>query len=277
LFFVASLVSVTRSNEPSYQGKKLSQWLEELGDPEPELQGDAELRRWQEVFGHMGTNAIPFLLRRLQSRDSALKIKVIDWAERHDVSAPRFQRAEFRQTQAAVGFRLLGPQAASARAALVAILNRGGAAGWYAAYALAGIGQEAVPPLAQALTNLDSEIRRSAAFALCGLKEADGSSSIPNLITALNDTNRHTRLCAVTALGRIAKRPDSAVPALAERLNERDGMIRNQALSALAKFGREAQATVPVLLELAADRKDPLHDRAAQVLKQIAPETPTDF
>src|SRR5258705_8185703 len=86
LLVVAFLFSVTRSNEPSYQGKKLTQWLEELGDPEPELQGDAELRRWHDVFHHMGTNAIPFLLKRIQAEDSALKAKVIGWAERHDVS-----------------------------------------------------------------------------------------------------------------------------------------------------------------------------------------------
>ena len=234
LVVVSCHVSLTRSKEPSYQGKKLTQWLEELPDLEPELQGDAELHRWKDVFCHMGSNAVPFLLKMIQANDSALKAKVIDWAERHDVSALRLERAAFRQDQAAIAFRLLGSHARPAIPELVSLMKQARENGGSAAYALAGIGQEAVLPLSEALTNQTVEIRTSAAFALCGLNDADGSSAVPNLIAALNDTNRLTRLYAITALRHIDKRLDLVLPALAERLTDKDAVIRTYASSALA-------------------------------------------
>jgi hypothetical protein len=232
LLVVTWLVFVIRSNEPSYQGETLSQWLDALPDRQPELQGDSQ---WRRAFRHMGTNAIPFLLKRIQAEDSVLEAKLMDWAEKHDVSVVLpFKRSYFRQQRAAIGFRLLGSQAMSAVPELVDLMKRGGESGWFAAYALSGIGQEAVLPLAEALTNQAPEIRTSAASALCGLKDADGSSAVPNLIAVFSDTNRMTRLLAINALRHIGKRPDLVVPALSERLTDKDGVIRDFALSARA-------------------------------------------
>ena len=138
LLVVTWLVSVIRPNEPSYQGKKLSRWLDELPDlVHSEFNADAQIPA-KEALQHMGTNAIPFLLNRIQAQDSGLKLKAIVWAERHDVSALRLKRAEFRREEAAKGFRLLGPKAMPAIPALVKLLQNTNI-GPYAVYALAGI------------------------------------------------------------------------------------------------------------------------------------------
>src|SRR5438094_1631104 len=123
LLVVNWLVSVIRANEPSYQGKKLSRWLDELPDlVHSEFNADAQIPA-KEALQHMGTNAIPFLLERIQAKDSALKRKLIEWAERHDVSALRFKRAELRREEAAVGLRLLGSRALPAVPVLVSLLQ----------------------------------------------------------------------------------------------------------------------------------------------------------
>jgi len=138
LLTAACLVSVNRSKEPSYQGKSLSRWLDELPDLVlSEFNADAQIPA-REALQHIGTNAIPFLLERIQAKDSTLKRKLIEWAERHDVSALRFKRAELRREEAAVGLRLLGPRALPAVPVLVSLLQSR-QIGPFAAFALAGI------------------------------------------------------------------------------------------------------------------------------------------
>src|SRR5947209_5339007 len=68
---------------PLYKGKPLTHWLRgyddwpgvyALGDATGPTRSDADA-----AVRHAGTNAIPALLRLLQARDSALKLKVLRW------------------------------------------------------------------------------------------------------------------------------------------------------------------------------------------------------
>lgn len=153
---VVCLLSVFfRSAEPSYQGKSLSRWLDELPDlVHSEFDADAQIPA-RDALHHMGTNTLPFLLKRIQARNSPLKIKLIEWAERYDVSALRLKRAEFLREEAAIGLRLLGPKAIPAVPALVKLLRDTNTSP-FAAYALAGIDPKAV----LSLNNTNSSPKR---------------------------------------------------------------------------------------------------------------------
>src|ERR1700687_4598345 len=72
--------------EPSYQGKPLSYWLakcEEVGTISADTK-DPKERECREAIRHIGTNAIPALLRKLQAKDSALKSQLIYLIEKQD-------------------------------------------------------------------------------------------------------------------------------------------------------------------------------------------------
>src|SRR4051812_22980361 len=69
--------------EPSYNGQPLSYWLarcEETGPISADIK-DPKARECREAIRHIGTNAIPFLLRMLRAKDSALKLELIDLVE----------------------------------------------------------------------------------------------------------------------------------------------------------------------------------------------------
>ncbi len=57
--------------EPVYQGKPVSQWVEEFDG-----QGDAPAAK---ALVQIGEKSDPWLLRMLRSRDTPLKIKVVQW------------------------------------------------------------------------------------------------------------------------------------------------------------------------------------------------------
>ncbi len=79
VFLVAALIfAATRSREPVYQGKKLSEWLEEGSSQEEfSYRFSAETRF---AVRQIGTNALPFLLDTLRSQDSQVKLKLEECA-----------------------------------------------------------------------------------------------------------------------------------------------------------------------------------------------------
>jgi len=253
-----------RSKEPAYQGKKLSQWMHELPDLlEHEWNADSPIRA-REALHNIGTKAIPHLLKRIQTRDWALKSKLIELDERYDLPGIHFERrAILRQCEAARGFRLLGPKGVLALPALEHLLHQGDDPGGFVAWAMAGIGSEAVVPLTNALTNRNHEVRKNAAFALGTLYGADESLAIRGLIEALHDSNELVRIHAVRSLGNIGKRSDLVVPALIERLADEHIQVRRGAITSLAQFGSQAKAAVPTLLNLAQNGEELLRSSAA--------------
>ncbi len=160
---VVFLVGVKGTREPTYQRRPLSSWLEDMGGMvrPPESYAAAS-----EAIRHMGTNAIPFLLKRLQARDSAAKRKVMEWNAKQSTFQFHFTQAAELRYQAIRAFHALEPEVRSAAIPPLAVLLNRDETTEDAAVVLSGMGTAAFVHLSAALTNDSEKVRASATFAL---------------------------------------------------------------------------------------------------------------
>jgi len=101
-----------REREPEYNGVALSGWLVRCGST-----NQAECLAAVAAIRHIGTNALPFLLRWIQYepgwRDS-LGRKILGWpvlGSRRDVQRLIWNMTQYRAITAVNGFRILGSDA----------------------------------------------------------------------------------------------------------------------------------------------------------------------
>src|SRR5258708_7114688 len=162
--FVALCLAILFDSQPSYQGVKLetlilrssNRYFARRG---PDPQAEAGIRA-------IGTNAVPTLLKWLQTRDGPVKEKLVDWTDGHAWLKGRvLTPASTTHERALQGFRVLGPLATPAIPTLVRMLNQTATAE-DAANALFSIGPQAAGPLMQALNSRNPAIRATAASAL---------------------------------------------------------------------------------------------------------------
>jgi tetratricopeptide (TPR) repeat protein len=120
---VGLLFAVMPPKEPSYDGRSLSYWLahfkgEDAQNSATNNPADLECRK---AVQHIGTNAIPFLLRIIRAKDSAVKVKLMDLAERQNFINIPISSVDEQKYKAVTGFFLLGDLATNAIPALVDI------------------------------------------------------------------------------------------------------------------------------------------------------------
>jgi HEAT repeat protein len=155
-----------------------------------------------------------------------------------------------------------------------------------AAWSLAAIGADSVPPLIEMLTNSSPQVGVRAAVAL-GLMGKAAEPAVPDLISMLSypDNNVRREFAEVRresadALGWIGQRPDLVVPALIGALADRG--FEYSAIIALGTMGEPASNAVPVLLRLVSDiTLDRTRDQyrihhAATALSRISSEAATN-
>ena len=177
------------SQEPAYKGKRLGQWLDEGTKLTtiPSATSQA-VERVVKAVQAIGTNAIPFLLRDMETREDprwlwsvktrAHKLKLID--ETHYWS--------WRLNRSVWGFQALGTNAAPALERLLAIYDGGGVRVGSAGAALSALGPFAVPELEKRLHATNSMKRGIAAGTLSYLGPV-AEPAIPSLLAMLDDTN----------------------------------------------------------------------------------------
>jgi len=140
---------VLHLREPIYQGKRLSSWLEAY-----KLYGVAGVETWQvrveqqeadEAVRRIGTNALPTLLRMLRAKDSALKAKLMDLAQKQHFIHINYIPADELNYRACSAFGVLRAKAQSAAPALIRIYeqNISPASQFYVSRALIAIGPDA--------------------------------------------------------------------------------------------------------------------------------------
>jgi hypothetical protein len=115
-----------------------------------------------------------------------------------------------------------------------------------AAYALAAMGQIAVPALKSLLSDERDHMRGAAVFALgdMGPLAADAAEAI---LPMLDESNILIQRHAISALGMIKQPIDVTVPALAKVLNEGIPEAGHIAAQALTRIGPDAGAAIPAL------------------------------
>jgi len=209
-------------HEPVYQGKALSVWLQTYNSASGPGRGSPAWKETDDALGHIGTNAIPLLLRMLRARDSGLKLRLVAWAQKQQFIKIHFVPAAARNIEASRAFIDLGNTA-----------------------------KGAIPDLIKAYEETQSVDAWSAiedAFAWIG---PDARPALPLLLRATTNSNNRVRANALWALGEIHAEPDSCVPALLRGLNGGDAWVQTSAAHALGMFGPDASAAIPALAQFA--------------------------
>lgn len=152
---IAGVVTWTllQPREPGYKGVKLNIWLKRFDYVGSSLATFEP----SEAVRAMGTNCVPFLLRRIQSKDSRLRQKLVALFPNQAFKL-RHSSAQSRQWTAACGFWALGPRAEFAISEL-ANLTTDPDYCFGAMSALSGMGAKAGPVLLQTLTNQNAQVR----------------------------------------------------------------------------------------------------------------------
>jgi HEAT repeat protein len=261
LGLVAACFLVNRPPENEvYNGKSLKQWAMELSSPDQNARQQSVLE-----FTRLGSNAVPGLIRLLETKDSLgrkqawalvprLPRSIRPWITRN-VTWPNSTEV---RVVAARGLAAIGPEAHAAVPALArALRDKERQVSLEAATALGRIGKDAVPELLKALDDGDGSVRHAAAYAL-GEVGADAASAAPALVRMLAEPNDQVRASAAYSLSRIGA-PALAVltqtgsqgepPAsfLTQLLTDKSPAVRKWAAGALGRMGTP---TASVLAEL---------------------------
>jgi pectate lyase len=184
------------------------------------------------------------------------------------------KNGEARQP-AAWALSQIGKDAAPATDALVKALGYAGGSGWYAkgdcryyaARALASIGESTVPALSQALVlqKKGDELRLGVVMAL-RLLGPKAKLATSGLITALGDKDPLVRGEAALALSAVNPQADGVVSALVGALADADYGVRNNVAKALGQCGPAARNAVPALERALKDEKKEIRRTAALAL-----------
>jgi HEAT repeats len=227
-----------RPSEPSYKGKPLSEWLEEA-------EGTNSMEA-EDALQHIGTNAIPSLLRMLQANDSPFKLKCIALLGRQNLINIEISNAKDKNLEASVGFKSLGSNAAGATSELVEIFKApvSGFSQIITADVIGDIGPtatNAIPSLVQGLKAKNAMVRRESALAL-GRIHGNAAEVVPEMVKLLHDPEPFVRQCAAIVLGEFGTNGTAAVPTLVAKLEDPSEYVRDAATNALKQIDPAAAA-----------------------------------
>jgi HEAT repeat protein len=156
------------------------------------------------------------------------------------------------------------------------LLHAGYASG-YVGVAMGCIGQDAIAPLIEALTNDTVSVRVEVVRALGSMpmysrqKDIQMSGAIATLVNSLGDKSPYVRCLAVNSLGELHREDQMVVPALIKSLDDSDVQTRWNACLALGKFGKQAAPALRRLLAALHDSSADVRGCAAIALAQIEP------
>lgn len=139
--------------------------------------------------------------------------------------------------------------------------------------------EEIVSQLAERLQrDSDRWVRFNAAVAL-GFQGEAARAAVPQLLAALNDTDKYVRHNAVNTIMLLT--PDASnkagaeaamLPTLVQMLRDSDPRLRRSGAEVLAKLGKVAEPAVPTLLAVLDDPDPATRKLAAKALKAISTE-----
>jgi HEAT repeat protein len=181
---------------------------------------------------------------------------------------------EERCRRGMLGFHLLGPAASGAAPELTERMStRASPSGGLCADALGEIGKEGLPPLVEALTNIQA-LNRVDAVAAIGLYIAptNGVSLVPVLAKCLSDKDPVVAALSVRALGHLGTELYNAVPPLTEALKDPRPHMRVVALQTVGDLGPRGRVALPLLMPLLNDSDLGARREATNTLQKIAPE-----
>ncbi len=243
----------------SYQGRSIQSWFYRPGE------GDAE------AFRAMGSQAVPFLIQRLEDAPSERVKSLLASISRTPKEIYR-QRKEMWQHRAAY---LLGEIGAVAQAAETNLACAAASGNWSlrgaATVALMKMRHEPPDPLIEKLHDTSNWQAWYENAMMVGQFGARAEPAVPILLEALQHTNNIIQAHALIALGMIAKRPDQCVPAIAPFLTSPSIGHRQKAIGALLDFGTNALSAKSAIQGALGDSDPWVQSRAQTLIKILAP------
>jgi HEAT repeat protein len=263
--------------QPYYQGRSLDSWLDEWSTNQIVSNPTSNPTDYTKIVAAIGTNAIPFVFRRLERDDSFLKNKYREvWPKLPGVvkkflpnRRPNWPYGFFSSAMAARAFESCGTNAIPL---LVPRLKDGNPAVREACIESLFLlvrdsmsKNELISMFLPCLDDSDPLVLVNAANIFRHFGPA-GSNAIPALIRNLqsNEAGRHkfmgetvfVRANSASALGRMGSIAVSAVPALTNLMTSTDPYARASAATALWEITSNANFSLPVLI-----REFPTYDR----------------
>lgn len=274
------LTALWPSEEPEYQGKRLSAWLGVYMNAPNNATAEEQAA---DAVRHIGTNALPFLVKWMDYEQPKWRDKLANKLVRvpipfaRAVVGPLLGAGRYRAGVAVLGFDILREEAAPAVPALAPMLRDWNSPhrAYRALFALTYVGKEGLPALLAVVTNqaAPARFRCDAARGISDPMMDLGTNEIwviRAILPCLKDTA--VAGCIAQVLGVLKLAPEEVVPALTKCLRSPDNGARAQAANALGEFGTEASSAVPELL-LAASHKDQFVRLAVtNALQAIAPQ-----
>jgi HEAT repeat protein len=209
---IGVVLYASRTNEPSYQGRALNQWLSDIENANDDRAAESA----KNAVRHIGTNAIPYLLGMMRAEDSKLKETFNALVSKAHIYRFRIAEASDKQVRALNGFYVLGPQATPAIPELTVLLNKPKIVR-FATAALIYISPNGVEAATTGLRSTNPLVRREIAGVLgtagivrfttnatparMAILRAQAEFAVPALIRLLNDSDELTRARAGTSLG----------------------------------------------------------------------------
>jgi hypothetical protein len=165
------ILTLWREREPRYQERSLTQWAALLNhiDSRDEFQLGQQA---EDAIRHIGTNAMPFLLRWIQYKEQPWRTRLGVLCDKlpekvgGSLSRVIVGRGHDRQGEAFSALYVLGPDAKAAIPVLTNIIASHGFFTQSSLAVLAHIGDEGLPPLLDTLTNPASPDRLLAVITL---------------------------------------------------------------------------------------------------------------
>ncbi len=224
--------------EPSSHGKRLSTWV--LKTPlyaanKTNMDAVVALRE-------IGTNAVPYLVALLNSKNSSLATRLWQASDRMPFIRWHLMSDFERCHRAMQALSILEHDACPALPELRKLLTDQNYTGGLthpqeeAAAVLAHIRPEGVAILVQATTNKDQWVQKAAIQALGSNPPAE-PGVVVSLTHCLKSENPDVRLLAAVAIGMLQEDPEIAVPALREALNDESTVVQQSVAHSLTKFG----------------------------------------
>lgn len=274
-----------QTREPVWEGQPLSHWLENLAvpcdSPYEEPTGPGELAAYRAIRG-MGTNAIPFLLRRMSQpapapwEEQVMRLEYMLEARRVRYPWRRVSEYTYLKEFATIrGFFALGTLAQPAVPELCRRLNSTNwTETWRAAHILARMGANGVEAVFGAATNSAAVSRAAAAFGL-GIVVTNHAKAFAVIVGMKSDSDAKVRASVAGSLARSEGRAEEAIPVLIGLLTDSDLSVRQIALQSLGniahgKFTGDFSAAVPALVALKTDPDKRLSQKASNLLEFIA-------
>jgi hypothetical protein len=290
LLACALVAILSREREPSYHGRKLSEWAAAYSHGPGNPPSATERQEAAEAIRQVGASAIPWLLawtdyepphwkHALNTIVSEVPNRIFRSQPVERLFVPRSPATPLveRATAAREAFAALGPLAAPAIPELIRRINATNSPfrRCTAMLALSHLGPQAVPAMAALLSNPSQAADFCAAECIRNLG-TNARPLLPLLMQNLQQTNWRAAAVSARALGDTNFAPDLVVPALTGCLQHPRREVRMEAPLALMEFGAQARSALPALSNAVADGSFDVRKNAIIAIQQIASEAFTN-